>query len=227
MKLSHIVIIPDGNRRWAENNKIILIDSYRIACEKILLFTEYMFANDVNVLTVWGASPQNLNRDASESALFLRAILEFISVSADKIISNKCKVNLIGDRRLLSALQPSLVSAIEKLEASTEHFENHILNIALAYSWEYEIQNYLDKLSTNKCQPPSIDDFKVSGLFSGQPEIDLIVRTGGEKRLSGFFPLHGSFSEIYFYDQYVQDIDDIFCEKILNDFLLTNRRYGQ
>ncbi|HKU43604.1 MAG TPA: polyprenyl diphosphate synthase [Polyangiales bacterium] len=236
-KPQHIGIIMDGNRRFAKqlgaSNVAI---GHAVGADKLREMLDWCFEQNIPVVTVWGFSLENFHRNAEEVEslfeLFERKTLEM--VTSPDLHDNEVRVRFIGRRDLLPE---SLQDAIRQVERATGHYQRFVLNIALAYGGREEIADaFLEYLShaksTGKSLEQVIDEFAPQVVdrylyTSGLPEPDLIIRTSGEVRLSGFMLWQSANSEYYFCDTNWPAFRKIDFLRALRSFDLRQRRFGR
>ena len=236
-KPQHIGIIMDGNRRFARalgaSNVAI---GHAVGADKLREMLDWCFEQNIPVVTVWGFSLENFHRDSEEVQslleLFERKTREM--VTSPDLHDNQVRVRFIGRRDLLP---DSLQDAIREVERATGHYQRFVLNIALAYGGREEIADafleYLNHARGNgKSLAQVIDEFnpKVVDRYlytSGLPEPDLIIRTSGEVRLSGFMLWQSANSEYYFCDTNWPAFRRIDFLRALRSYDLRQRRFGR
>jgi short-chain Z-isoprenyl diphosphate synthase len=236
-KPQHIGIIMDGNRRFARRlGASDVAFGHQMGADKLREMLNWCFERKIPVVTVWGFSLDNFQRDSQEVLqlfeLFERKTLEM--VDSPDLHGNQVRVRFIGRRDLLPE---SLQEAIRKVEHATAHYERFVLNIALAYGGREEIADaFLDYLGhaqkTGKSLDDVIADFNPKALerylyTSGLPEPDLIIRTSGEVRLSGFMLWQSANSEYYFCDTNWPAFRKIDFLRALRSFDQRQRRFGR
>jgi short-chain Z-isoprenyl diphosphate synthase len=236
-KPQHIGIIMDGNRRFARKlGASNVAFGHEIGADKLREMLDWCFEREIPVVTVWGFSLENFKRDSEEVqqlfTLFERKTLEM--VDSPDLHDNHVRVRFIGRRDLLPE---SLQDAIHRVEKATAHYERFVLNIAIAYGGREEIGDaFRDYLSharkTGKTLDNVIDEFEpdVVGRYlytSGLPEPDLIIRTSGEVRLSGFMMWQAANSEYYFCDTNWPAFRKIDFLRALRSYDQRQRRFGR
>jgi short-chain Z-isoprenyl diphosphate synthase len=233
----HIGIIMDGNRRFAR----ILGTSdihvgHKLGADKLREMLDWCFKHEISVVTVWGFSIDNFARNAEEVngllALFELKTLEM--VDSPDLHDNHVRVRFIGRRDLLPA---SLQLAIAKVEQATAHYERFVLNIALAYGGREELadafRDYLSHLlRAGKDLQHALENFNHKAVerylyTSGLPEPDLIIRTSGEVRMSGFLMWQSAYSEYYFCDTNWPAFRKIDFMRALRSYDERQRRFGR
>ncbi|MDH5670723.1 MAG: polyprenyl diphosphate synthase [Myxococcales bacterium] len=233
----HIGIIMDGNRRFARHlGAADVAMGHELGADKLRELLDWCFAFEIPVVTVWGFSLDNFKRDDEEVGalfkLFEKKTLEMVD-SAD-LHDNHVRVRFIGRRDLLPE---SLQDAIAKVERATGHYERFVLNIALAYGGREELtdafRDYLGHaLQAGKDLAAAIEGISHQAVerylyTSGLPEPDLIIRTSGEVRMSGFLMWQSAYSEYYFCDTNWPAFRKIDFLRAMRAFDVRQRRFGK
>ncbi|MET0388638.1 MAG: polyprenyl diphosphate synthase [Polyangiales bacterium] len=236
-KPQHIGIIMDGNRRFARNlGASDVAVGHAFGADKLREMLDWCFERNIPVVTVWGFSLDNFNREDAEVAslfeLFERKTREMVTSS--DLHGNQVRVRFIGRRDLLPE---SLQDAIREVELATGQYERFVLNIALAYGGREEIadafREYLAHAQRNgRSLDEAIQEFNPKVLerylyTSGLPEPDLIIRTSGEVRLSGFMLWQSANSEYYFCDTHWPAFRRIDFLRALRSYDQRQRRFGR
>ena len=236
-KPQHIGIIMDGNRRFARQlGASDVIVGHQVGADKLREMLDWCFKLNIPVVTVWGFSLDNFQRDSEEIStlfeLFERKTREMVT-SLD-LHDNQVRVRFIGRRDMLPE---SLQLAIRDVEHATGHYDRFVLNIALAYGGREEIADaFLEYLnharSTGRSLQQVIDEFVPTVVdrylyTSGLPEPDLIIRTSGEVRLSGFMLWQSANSEYYFCDTNWPAFRKIDFLRALRSYDQRQRRFGR
>jgi undecaprenyl pyrophosphate synthase len=208
----HLSIIPDGNRRFAEEKNQPIFWGHLMGIVKIHEFINWIVENDeIEMVSVYALSSENLKRDEGEKEKlwdFYRD--EFIKLKTDpKIVNNKIRIRIVGDESLW---REDVKKAAHELMEATSKFSNKTFNILLVYSAEDEMK---------KAFGPDSGDLMV------KRSVDLLIRTGGEKRMSGMLPLQSSYAEIYFSDTFFPAFTKEEFQKILKWFSKRDRRFGR
>jgi short-chain Z-isoprenyl diphosphate synthase len=236
-KPRHIGIIMDGNRRFARHMGASSVAfGHAIGADKLREMLDWCFDQNIPVVTVWGFSLENFHRDTEEVKqlleLFERKTREM--VTSPDLHDNQVRVRFIGRCDLLP---DTLQDAIREVEQATGHYQRFVLNIALAYGGREEIADafleYLNHSRTNgKSLEQVIEEFAPEVVdrylyTSGLPEPDLIIRTSGEVRLSGFMLWQSTNSEYYFCDTNWPAFRKIDFLRALRSYDLRQRRFGR
>ncbi len=230
----HIAIILDGNRRWAKRNLIMKIDGHfrgADAVEKLLDWCEEL---NINIITLYVLSAENLNRKDDE----LDYLYDLINKRLHKLYNdprihkNRMKVKAIGSIELLPDI---LRDILNKLEEATKDYDDHYLNIAIAYGGQNELVDAIKKIGA-RIKDGSLDVNQIdkevieSSLYTShlpQSSPDMILRTSGEKRLSGFLLWQSAYSELVFMDVYWPEFRKIDLMRAIRTFQQRGRRLGK
>lgn len=228
----HIGIILDGNRRAAKSLKIPMKMGYEIGSNKLEDVLEWMWELNVKVVSVWIFSTENFERDLDQvSTIMKMAEDKTIKIREDtKIHERGVKIRYSGDLTLLSE---SLRTQIDLTEERTEKYENHILNVCLAYGGRAEITSAVKKIAhlveNGKLLTNQIDEELIAQHLytNGLPDPDLIIRTSGSARLSGFLMWQSTYSELYFTDVLWPHFRKIDLLRAVRDFQGRRRNFGK
>ena len=230
----HIAIILDGNRRWAKRNLIMKIDGHfrgADAVEKLLDWCEEL---NIKIITLYVLSAENLNRKDDELDYLYELINERLHklYNDPRIHKNRMKVKAIGSIELLPDF---LREILNKLEDTTKDYDDHYLNIAIAYGGQNELVDAIKKIGS-RIRDGSLDVNQIdkevieSSLYTShlpQSSPDMILRTSGEKRLSGFLLWQSAYSELVFMDVYWPEFRKIDLMRAIRTFQKRGRRLGK
>ncbi len=225
----HLALIPDGNRRWAKQNRMNLLRGYSFGIKKFVEFSVWLKSIGASSLTVWALSTDNIQK---RSAVELNVLYKlYIKAATDKKIiktlnENKARITIIGNRSLL----PKKVDqALRSIEEKTKMYNDFYINILVAYGGREDILYAVKRLLSDRVSPSALTYSEVkSSLRTAQIEDpDLIIRTSGEKRLSGLLPWQSSYSELYFSKKYWPDFTKNDLENAVKEFSRRKRRYGK
>lgn len=233
VKPEHIAIILDGNRRWASEKDVDPWFGHEKGAENVERLLDWCIKLGVKSTTLYAFSTENFNRSADEVKEIMRiAEDEFRKILTDeRIHKNKVRVKVIGRRNLLPN---SLQEIITNAEEATKNYETHFLNFAFAYGGRAEIadaaRKIAEKVHDGKLLPENVDErlFEQYLYTSHLPkqDPDLIIRTSGEERLSGFLLWQSAYSELCFLDAYWPDFRAIDLLRGVRTFQNRKRRYG-
>ena len=219
----HIGIIMDGNGRWAKLSGKNRSFGHKKGSEIIQDITEHAFKSGVKTLTLYAFSQENWNRPKEEVDELMRLLSVYFKKFIKKVLSNDIRLTVIGDKTRFSK---DLQEIITKCEVESQNNNKFNLCIALNYGGRQEIVYAVNKLieSGKAVDMQAILDNLYTAPF-GEP--DLIIRTGGEKRLSNFLLFQGAYSELYFTDVLWPDFNAEELDKAILDFSTRQRRFGK
>jgi tritrans,polycis-undecaprenyl-diphosphate synthase [geranylgeranyl-diphosphate specific] len=223
----HIAIIPDGNRRWANKRNRPEWYGHVAGAEKLEKVLDWCLEHpEIKMISVYALSTENLSRNKKElNKLWWVYEKNFRKIlKSEKIRDNSVRVNVIGESDIWRSDVRQAAKAVEK---ATSSYANIIWNIMLAYGSQFEILNAMKKVvkAGVKAVPPLKNSF-VKYLMINRP-VDLIIRTGGQYRLSNFLLYQAAYSEIYFSDTLWPDFSRKEFEKILRWFWIQKRKFGK
>jgi len=234
LKPDHIAIILDGNRRWASEKALNPWFGHEKGAEKVEQLLDWCLKLGVKSITLYAFSTENFRRSKNEVEEIMRIAQEqFRKILTDeRIHKNKIHVKVIGR---LSLLPKDLQQLILDVENATQGYDEHFLNLALAYGGRAEIvdaaKKIADRVHEGKLNPEEIDEqvFEKYLYTSHMPkqDPDLIIRTSGEERLSGFLLWQSAYSELCFLDAYWPDFRFIDLLRAVRTFQKRRRRFGQ
>ncbi|MGB9741322.1 MAG: polyprenyl diphosphate synthase [Candidatus Bathyarchaeia archaeon] len=232
-KPEHIAIILDGNRRWASEKDLNPWFGHEKGAEKVEQLLDWCLKLRVKSITLYAFSTENFRRTRSEVEKIMRiAEEEFSKILTDeRIHENKVRVKVIGR---LNLLPEDLRCLIRDVEEATKNYDEYFLNIAFAYGGRAEIidaaRKIAEKVKLGELSPESIDEetFEKHLYTSHMPkqDPDLIIRTSGEERLSGFLLWQSAYSELCFLDVYWPDFRFIDLLRAVRTFQKRKRRFG-
>jgi len=228
---NHVVIIPDGNRRWASEQNLKPWEGHEEGAKNVEKLTRYCLDKGVNCLTFWGSSIDNLTKRPVREKMALLDIYQryFQSLIDGKdIYENEVKVNIIGrwEEQFPEALKKTIRDLIEK----TKHFEKKALNFMLAYSGKDDLICAVEKIK-NKLEKNvqiTAEVIKENLMTKDLASVDYMIRTGGEPHLSdGFMMWDTQNSQLYFSEKNFPDFNEEEMEKSLEDYSRRGRRFGK
>jgi tritrans,polycis-undecaprenyl-diphosphate synthase [geranylgeranyl-diphosphate specific] len=232
-KPEHIAIILDGNRRWASEKALNPWLGHEKGAEKVEQLLDWCLRLDVKSITLYAFSTENFVRPRGEVEEIMRiAEGEFQKILTDeRIHKNKVRVKVIGRVSLLPETMQQLIADVEK---ATQDYDEHFLNIAFAYGGRAEIvdaaRKIAEKAKEGEINPENVDErmFEQHLYTSHLPnqDPDLIIRTSGEERLSGFLLWQSAYSELVFLDVYWPDFRMIDILRAVRTFQRRKRRFG-
>lgn len=229
----HIAIMADGNRRWArEAGHADISHGHRAGAQKIGEVVHWCEETEVEVVTVYLLSTENLGREAHE----LQLLFDIIGDVVDELSGNShsCRVRLVGH---LDLLPPEVAERWRRSAERTDDRTGITVNIAVGYGGRQEIADAVRDLiraevaagtsAGELVDAVTVDSISRHLYTSGQPDPDLVIRTSGEQRLSGFLLWQAAYSEIWFTDTYWPAFRRIDFLRALRDFSQRSRRFGK
>lgn len=223
----HISIIPDGNRRWAKLKGRPEWLGHAAGARKLRDVAKWCTEHpEIKTVTVYALSTENMQRDGGElSRLWgiYRSEFKHILTSPDTR-RNGLRVNIIGNA---SAWRPDVREAATEVMRATRHYTGRVLNILLAYGSQFEILSAVKKVvKAGARRLPLVPSLFNKFLMVSQP-VDLVIRTGGEHRLSNFLLFQAAYAEIYFSDTMWPDFSRKEFERILRWYRACQRKFGR
>ena len=226
MELNHLAIIMDGNRRWAVLNNRPSYEGHRFGADNLWKVIKDIDNYSINYLTLFVFSTENWKRSQKE-ILFLLALLEkFLDDLESKIEDNNYKIRFIGDFSKYSKKIQQKILYINKI---TYKKPGMTITLALNYGGRYDIVCAINNILKNSDKLKHIkqEDFKDYTLNASIPDPDLLIRTGGEKRLSNFLLWDLAYTELIFLPDFWPDFNKSLLDKCLKDFSKRTRKYGE
>jgi undecaprenyl diphosphate synthase len=222
----HLAIMIDGNRRWAKARHLPSWFGHRAGIKRVIEIINYAKKKGIKVLTLYGFSTENWNRSKEE----VNSLMELFSTFAKKYAS-QFKKKGIQFRHLgnIKDLPKQLQRNIQKACELTRDSKEMILNIALNYGGRDEITRAVQKIIQKRIPAKKITEQLIMANLDtkGLPDVDFIVRTSGEMRLSNFLPLQGTYAELYFPKVYWPDFDAHQFDLTLEEFKKRQRKFGK
>ncbi len=223
--LTHLVVIPDGNRRWAKSRNLPAWEGHRRGAENTRQVLDACKEKNVKYLTLWGFSTENWKRDKQEVDFLMKLFKEFLVKERDEMIKSKVRFRHLGRK---DRLDSDLLQMITSLENETNDFSDWHLQIALDYGGRDEIVRATQKILASGLQPAEVtlDVFANYLDTAGIPDPDLIVRTSGEQRLSGMMPFQGTYAELTFVPLLFPDFTKDKVLAVIDEYYQRQRRFG-
>jgi undecaprenyl diphosphate synthase len=221
-QLTHIAVIPDGNRRWAKEKGVPTFEGHRKGAENFEQLLNTSRALGIKYFTSWAFSTENWKRTEEENGYLFNLAREFIKKYKKKFLSEKVRFIHIGRKDRIPA---DVAQALIDMENETKDFDGFTTIIGMDYGGHNEIMRAIDKI---KAQGGEITEENIEKNLdtAGIPAPDLIIRTSGEQRLSGFMSWQSAYSEFYFPQVYFPDFGPEQLTKAIEDFKGRDRRFG-
>jgi len=223
---NHIVLFPDGNRRWAKNKGLNSLKGHQQGYKNLINFAEWCKNRGVNVLTAFGFSTENWQRTNKEVNYLMRLFNMGLLKSLKKFQKDNVKVKIIGQKE---KLPKNLQKTIDKIEKETENNKKLHLNLAISYGGKWDILQATKKIIEDKIPLDKIDEKLFESYLStaGLVLPDLVIRAGGQVRLSNFLLWQAAYSELYFSPKLWPDFTQKDLDLALDEFNNRQRRFGK
>lgn len=218
----HIAIIPDGNRRWAQERNLPVWRGHQKAIDQTLNLFKEMRRLGIQYCTLWGFSTENWSRKKSEVSRLMAIFQNMITKLRNEAFAHEVAVHHFGRK---DRLPKKLVAALTKLEQDTRHFSKYHVGIALDYGGRDELLRAIKKLNGDHASPSEVHVSEALDT-NGFPDPDLIIRTGGEQRLSGLMPWQSVYSELYFSPLHFPDFTPLELRYAIEDYSSRHRNFG-
>ena len=221
----HVAIIMDGNGRWAAERGLSRSEGHRAGSLRLSEIIEACLDRGIGHLTVYALSTENWGRPADEIDFLLLLMDERLRAERRRIFRNRIRVRVLGS---LDRLPPALRLAIKQLQMATRNFDRFTLNIAFNYGGRSEIVRAVRKLMRAEPDLEGVTEDRLAGYLytAGQPDPDLVIRTGGELRLSNFLLWQSAYAEYWWTESLWPDFGPELLDKALDEYRLRQRRFG-
>ena len=225
----HVAIIMDGNGRWAAERGQPRSSGHRQGVEALRRTVRAAGEIGIEILTLYSFSSENWSRPDSEIRFLLEMMRRFIRTDVADLHKNNVRVMMIGGRE---GLEPGILSMIEEAEALTRNNTAQKLVIAFNYGSRQEISRAVAtiarKIASGKIAPSDITPAVISNHLdtAGLPDPDLLIRTGGEQRLSNYLLWQCAYTEFVFMPEYWPEFDATMLNRAIDEFRARDRRFG-
>lgn len=225
-KIEHLAIILDGNRRWARARDLPTLQGHKRGYDNVKKVGKWCLEKGIKILTVYAFSTENWKRSEHEVNYLMKLLKRALSKDLPEFHKMGLQLRIIGRRK---GLPKDLQTAIEKAEKKTKNNNKGILNIAINYGGRAEIVDAIKKICKKKMPISNIDQNLVEkNLYTaGLPNPDIIVRTSGEHRLSGFLLWQASYSELLFIKKHWPEFSKKDLESVIKEYNKRQRRFGK
>ena len=223
----HIAIILDGNGRWAKKRGLPRTAGHAVGSETFRKIATYCKNIGVEYLTVYAFSTENWNRPADEVGTIMKLLGKYLNEAIETMERDHIKMKIFGD---IGKLPPELLKLVEKTDEISSRYEGFQANICLNYGGRDEIVNaarrYAQDLAEGKAAELTEASFSDYMYSAGIPDPDLLIRPGGEQRISNFLLWQCAYAEFYFTDVLWPDFTPEELDKAIAEFHRRDRRYG-
>lgn len=223
----HIAIIPDGNRRWARKKGMDYNEAYAIGIKHIGDVLKWCKETGIPMLTMWGFSTDNIKRNQNEINVLFDLFRKNLQQAIESDDSNKrdLRVRFFGRIDIFPQVVQQMIRKAEEITAGNER--RYQLNLMLGYGGREELVDAINSILKKGIR--NIDENTISNnLYThGIPDPDLVIRTSGEQRLSGFMPWQGCYSELYFSKKLWPDFSKTDFANAIKEYAKRKRRFGK
>lgn len=221
----HVGLIMDGNRRWAKERNLPSFEGHRRGYDKVGEMVELFFSRGVKMISFYAFSTENWKRVQEEVNYLMKLLKEAIDEYGAKAVEKGYRL-LVSGR--LEELPGDLPDACKEAMVKTKLGTNGTLNICINYGGRAEIVDAIKKMMKNRISEEQVHEGMIKKYLyqSELSDPDIIVRTSGEKRLSGFLLWESAYSELMFLDKYWPEMEESDVDKIIEEYSRRNRRFG-
>lgn len=218
----HIGIIMDGNRRWAKSRGLPKMAGHKYGADNLERVLDFCLQKGIDILTVYALSTENLKRKKSELNNLYKLLDKYLE-KTEKFVKKGIKINILGNPEVFPE---KTQKALKNISKKTQNCEKLIFNIALNYGGRDEIVRTIQKMQNNGTQITK-KNIENNLDTQGLPSPDLIIRTGGDQRLSNFLLWQASYSTLYFTETFWPAFDGTELEKALDFLKEQKQNYGK
>lgn len=224
----HIALIPDGNRRWADAHHLPAFEGHRRGSEVSQMIVRRAWDIGIKIMSLWGFSTENWSRSDSEVHLLMTLFSDLLDKHLAEALERKTRILHIGRKdRFSKHLRDKISSVVEQ----TAHFSEHYLVVGLDYGGKDEIVRAVREISKSQLTGDALTAEIVERYLDTkdlpQSSPDLVIRTGGEQRTSGFMPWQTDYSEWLFVDKLFPDFTQEDLNGCIEDYQQRKRRFGK
>jgi undecaprenyl diphosphate synthase len=226
----HVAIIMDGNGRWAQQKGKLRTFGHKAGVDAVRASVRYARKNGIQSLTLFAFSSENWNRPEEEVSVLMELFNLVLNNEAKRMQKNGVRLQVIGDT---SRFDEKLIKRIRKAESLTAENTDLVLNIAANYGGRWDVTHACQQLAqdvqSGELSPSDISEELINSRLSTSqlPELDLLIRTGGEHRISNFLLWQCAYAELYFTSVLWPDFDESVFEQAVLDFTERQRRFGK
>jgi len=219
----HVAIIMDGNGRWAEARELPRVAGHREGAEAVRAVTRAARRIGIPALTLYAFSTENWGRPEPEVDALMHLLAEFLESERGEMMANGIRLNAIGD---LSRLPDAVREKLASVRAETAGNRGMVLTLALSYGGRHELVQAAQRAAAAKGAALEAEDLEAALWTAGLPELDLLVRTSGERRISNFLLWQCAYAELVFTEVLWPDFRDAELFAALAEYQARERRFG-
>ena len=219
----HIAIVMDGNGRWATRRFLPRVAGHKRGLDALRACVRHCGERGVRVLTVFAFSSENWNRPPEEVSGLMQLLAVALAREVPQLHAEGVQVHFIGNR---AALSEKVRAGLQQAEAATASNQRLTFNICFNYGGRWDIAQAAASLAA-KGEPVTEASLDRAMALAHVPDPDLLIRTGGEQRISNFLLWQGAYSELYFSDKLWPDFDEAAIDAAIADYAGRERRFGK
>lgn len=221
----HVAIILDGNGRWAQQRNMPRTFGHKNGAENVVDIAIHAKKRGVKYLSLYAFSTENWKRPKKEVDYLMKLLIKFVNEKIDQLMEEDCKLNFLGD---LSAIPDQTRKAVELALDRTKDNKSLFINIALNYGGRDELVHAFKNIINDRYKAEDINEDLISNYLYTKdiPDPDLLIRPGGELRISNFLIYQIAYSELYFSDTLWPDFNEDEFDMALEEYSRRNRRFG-
>ncbi|HSV35759.1 MAG TPA: polyprenyl diphosphate synthase [Ramlibacter sp.] len=219
----HVAIVMDGNGRWATRRYLPRVAGHKKGMDAMRACVRHCDARGVKVLTVFAFSSENWNRPAEEVSGLMELLAVALAREVPQLNAEGVRLHFVGDR---AALSDKVRAGLARAEADTAANERLIFNVCFNYGGRWDMAQAAAKLAA-RGEPITEQALCGAMALAHVPDPDLVIRTGGERRLSNFLLWQAAYAELYFTDKLWPEFDDAALDEALADYAARERRFGK
>jgi undecaprenyl diphosphate synthase len=225
MTINHIAIIPDGNGRWATKNNVTKAEGHKAGAENAKKIVEMSIKLGVKYLTLWGFSSENWRRTEEEVNALMDLMMLYLTSDVESLHKNNIRFNVIGD---IEKLSTEFQTSIQNAKEITKNNTGLNLCIAISYGGKDEIVRACRKIINSAIKSEALTEEIIQANLDipEMPDVDLVIRTSGEKRISNFLIWQMAYSELYFSNILWPDFNEMEFKAAIEDFHQRKRNFG-
>lgn len=223
MSAKHVAIIMDGNRRWAKQRRFEILRGHSQGTSTLKAIARHAYESGVTNLTVFAFSTENWARPKAEVVGLIELMKRFLMQDLETLQADNVKLSVIGE---LTRFDQELQGLFDTAQSVTANNTGLHLTIAVNYGGQQDVLSAVQKLQEEGKSADTVEDVKAAMQSSFLPPVDLLIRTGGEMRVSNFLLWDIAYAELHFCEKYWPDFTADDFDKALSDFDSRERRFG-
>lgn len=225
---NHIVIIPDGNRRWAKEHGLPKFEGHRRGFDTGIKIARYLRELKIHTFTMWAFSTENWKRTKDEVGYLMRLYSEMTDKLLGEAVRDNVRMVHLGRE---DRLPDFLLKKVKNAEEKTKKNKAYVLNIALDYGGRDEVIRAINRMIDERRTNNQLTEMDFENFLdtAGQPypNPDLIIRTSGEMRTSGFMPWQAAYAEYIFLEKHFPDLTEKDIDLAIEEYARRQRRFGK